>query len=210
MQFRFSEIGLDFYFGISEINLASHHDEKRRGERAMQSTDWAPEHSEALREYLAKGMSYAAIAKAINAKFGTGYSRNATIGRGKRMGLAGPARQDDWAKPTPKARRPRLHKLPERQPSESRRPKPIPEHVETVKLRCVEIDPRHLGLLDLAPGDCRYPYGGDEEGEAITFCGHPRCHGSSYCAPHFHLTRGPGTVSERAAGSAAVRLVEAA
>ena len=32
----------------------------------MQSTNWAPEHCEALRENLAKGMSYSEIAEAIN------------------------------------------------------------------------------------------------------------------------------------------------
>ena len=68
---------------------------------------------------------------------------------------------------------------------------PILEPVEPVKLRCVEIDPRHLSLAELEAGDCRYPYGGDEEGEAITFCGHPRREDSSYCAAHFHLTRNP-------------------
>ena len=44
---------------------------------------------------------------------------------------------------------------------------------------------------NLERGDCRYPYGGDEEGEAITFCGHPCRPGSSYCTPHFHLSRNP-------------------
>jgi GcrA cell cycle regulator len=50
----------------------------------MQATDWAPEHSDALREFLAKGMPYAKAADAINAKFETAYTRNAAIGRGKR------------------------------------------------------------------------------------------------------------------------------
>ena len=76
----------------------------------MQSTNWTPEHSNALREYLAKGMSYSEIAAAINAKFKTGYSRNAAIGRAKRMGLVGPDRPE----PAPKAKAPRLHKLRER------------------------------------------------------------------------------------------------
>jgi GcrA cell cycle regulator len=176
----------------------------------MQSTDWPPEHSEALRLYRARGMSYSQIAKAINAKFGTGYSRNAALGRGKRMGLAGPDRPDHRPKPVPKARRPRLDKRRERHAPESRRPTPVSERKGAVKLRCVEIDPRHLVLLDLEPGDCRYPYGGDGKDEAISFCGHPRRHSSSYCAAHFHLTRGPGSVSERAAGPFAPRLVEAA
>jgi hypothetical protein len=55
----------------------------------MQSTNWAPEHCEALRENLAKGMSYSEIAEAINAKFNAAYSRNAVLGRARRMGLAG-------------------------------------------------------------------------------------------------------------------------
>jgi GcrA cell cycle regulator len=175
----------------------------------MQSTNWAPEHSEALREYLAKGMSYSETADAINTKFGTTYSRNAAIGRAKRMGLGGPDRSDGRPNPPPKPSWPRLPKLRERHASEFVWPMPIFERMETV-LRCVEIDPRHLSLIELQPGDCRYPYGGDEEGEAITFCGHPRRQGSSYCTPHFHLTRGPGTVSERAAGTVTLTLVEAA
>jgi GcrA cell cycle regulator len=64
--------------------------------------------------------------------------------------------------------------------------------------------------MDLEARDCRYPYGGDEEGEAITFCGHPRREGSSYCVSHFNLTSGPGTLPERAAGKVLLRLVEAA
>jgi GcrA cell cycle regulator len=176
----------------------------------MQSSDWPPEHSEALREHRARGMSYSRIAEAINAKFGTRYSRNATIGRGKRMGLGGPDRPSDLPKPVPKASRRRLDKLPERHAVKSGRPLSILKPVKTVKLRCVEIDPRHLSLMDLERGDCRYPYGGDDEGEAISFCGHPRRGGSSYCTAHFHLTRGPGTASERAAGAASLRLVEAA
>jgi GcrA cell cycle regulator len=58
----------------------------------MQANDRAPEHCEALRDYVALGMSYAEIAREINAKFGTAYSRNAALGRGKRMGLVAPKR----------------------------------------------------------------------------------------------------------------------
>jgi GcrA cell cycle regulator len=176
----------------------------------MQSTNWAPEHSDALRECLVKGMSYSEIADAINAKFGTGYSRNAAIGRAKRMGLAGPDRPKEWPKLAPKAQQPSLRKLRERLDAEFRRRVPIFEAAEPVKLRCVDVDPRHVPLLELASGDCRYPYGGDEEGEAITFCGHPQREGSSYCTAHFFLTRGVGTVSERAAGPSFLRLVAVA
>jgi len=180
----------------------------------MQADNWGPEHCDALREYRAKGMSYSQIAVAINAKFGTAYSRNATIGRARRMGLAGPARPRElpghWPKRPPKAKAPSRRKPQGRRAAEFPRPMPIFQRVDTAPLRCVEIVPRHLRLVDLEAGDCRYPYGGDEEGEAITFCGYPRREGSSYCAPHFHLTRGPGTPAERAAGTVLLRLVEAA
>ena len=180
----------------------------------MQSTNWAEEHSEALRKFLANGMSYSEIAEAINAKFNTAYSRNAAIGRARRMGFSAPDRPKDlpthWPRLPPEPGAARLHRPRERHASGFMRPMPVSEIMETVGLRCVEIDPRHLSLLDLERGDCRYPYGGDEDGEAITFCGHPRRPGSSYCVAHFHLTRGPGSSSERAAGTVLLRLVEAA
>jgi GcrA cell cycle regulator len=172
----------------------------------MQSMSWAREHCDALRDYHAMGLSFAEIAEAINAKFKTAYSRNAAIGRARRMGLAGP----DRPKPPPKVSAPQLDRIREHHAASFRRSMPVFEPAETVKLRCVEIDPRHLSLIDLEPGDCRYPYGGDEEGEAITFCGHPQRRGSSYCTAHFHLSRGPGTAAERAAIAIALWLLEAA
>src|SRR6266404_1940730 len=176
----------------------------------MEATSWAPEHSDALRELFARDMTFSEIAKAINSKFKTKYSRNATLGRAKRIGLARLARPESL----PPAK-PRLSRLGELRSTESRPPKfrwspPAFEEAEPINLRCVEIEPRHLSLVELERRDCRYPYGGDAEGEAITFCGHPRRPGSSYCTPHFHLTRGPGTAAERAAGTISLRLVEVA
>jgi GcrA cell cycle regulator len=176
----------------------------------MQLTDWAPEHCDALREYLAKGMSYSKAAKAINAKFGTAYSRSAAIGRGRRMGLAGPEKPVGSRRVPRRAGPPRLGKSRKRRAAEPVQPKPVFACAEPVKLRCVGIKPRLLSLVDLEAGDCRYPYGGEKDGEAITFCGNPRRQGSSYCTPHFHLTRAVGTASDRSAGSVVLRLVEAA
>src|SRR5260370_260848 len=114
----------------------------------MQSSNWAPEHSQALREYLAKGMSYSEIADAINSRFGTAYTRNATIGRGRRIGLAAPDRPKDEPKRPPKAKAPRLktprlkaprlkapspRKLHKQHPAESS-PPAAPESAEPVKL----------------------------------------------------------------------------
>jgi GcrA cell cycle regulator len=173
----------------------------------MQSS-WAEEHSQALREYLERGLSFSRIADAINARFNCAYSRNATIGRARRMGLSGPARAEDSARPKPRPAR--LKKMRARLAAKSRPRLAVFKRARALKLRCVGIVPRHLSLVDLEPGDCRYPYGGDAEGEAITFCGHPRREGSSYCVSHFHLTSSPGTASERIAGKVPLRLVEAA
>ena len=174
--------------------------------------NWFPEHSDALCEFFAKGMSYAEIAEAINARFKTDYSRSAVLGRAKRMGLGEPCPclPADVPKPPPNSKHPWLGKPNERRAAEWKWPIPVFERTETRKLRCVEIEPRHLSLVELEDGDCRYPCGGDEEVEAITFCGHPQRAGSSYCAAHFDLTRGPGTASERAADTVLLRMLQAA
>jgi len=176
----------------------------------MQSS-WAEEHSQALREYLQKALSFSEIANAINARFNTDYSRSAAIGRARRLGLSSPARPDRPVRPKRQQPNPaRLKKMRVRVLAEPRPRPAVLERAAALQLRCVGIVPRHLSLLELEDGDCRYPYGGDAEGEAITFCGHPRREGSSYCVSHFHLTSGLGTASERSAGKVLLRLVEAA
>jgi GcrA cell cycle regulator len=180
----------------------------------MQENNWTPEHSEALRQYLARGMSYSEISAAINSKFNTSYSRNAAIGRAKRMGLSSSddPRKDahvHWA-PRTAAKASGLHTSRERHVPDFIRPIPVLERANAPKLRCIEIVPRHLSLVDLETGDCRYPYGGEADGEPITFCAHPRREGSSYCTPHFHLTLGPGAKLERLSRPVSLRVVEAA
>ncbi len=190
----------------------------------MQSSSWAPEHSEALREQIVRGRSYGEAVGAINHKFGTSYTRAAALGRGKRMGLVTAARPDSPSmlvprgtqrqrklklSKTPKPPEPGVAKIFKR--SDEAPPSALTaERPEPVKLCCVGIRPRLVSLLELEGGECRYPYGGDKEGEAIGFCGHPCFRGSSYCAPHFRLTRAPADASERPAGPFVLRLIEAA
>jgi hypothetical protein len=163
-----------------------------------------------LKEYVAKGMSYTDATNVLNARFGTAYSRSATLGRARRMGLAEIDRPNRPPRMTEaqfqQIVRPRIDAF---AVLELLRRRPVFPRLEGVQLRCVEISPRHLELIELETGDCRYPYGGDEEGEAITFCGHPRRKGSSYCTPHFHLTRNPDVPTERATSVGPLRLVAA-
>ncbi|MFH0296106.1 GcrA family cell cycle regulator [Bradyrhizobium sp. 31Argb] len=177
----------------------------------MELTGWAPEHSDALREYIAQGMSFAKIAKAINARFNTDYTRSAAIGRARRLGLT----MSDSSPPAP----PRLTPVPQlirsNEPREPRSiefnwPMPVFEKAPQVQLRCAEIEPRHLSLVELEYEDCRYPYGGDSDGEPITFCGHRRRPGSSYCTPHFHLSRNPELETEPSPSTTPLSLGEPA
>jgi GcrA cell cycle regulator len=181
----------------------------------MEPNSWAPEHSEALREYLARGMSYSQTANAINAKFGTCYSRNATIGRGKRMGIGSLDRTNHRTTQSPRTKPPglstkRAEKLRDRRRSQALETFPMRERAEPFKLRCVGLRPRLVALVDLEGGDCRYPYGGERDGDAILFCGHPRLASCSYCEAHFRLTRDDGSAAERMAVPVTLRLIEAA
>ena len=178
----------------------------------MQLFIWAPEHSDALRDCLSRGMSYGQAASAINARFGTGFTRNAAVGRAKRLGL----KTASVRKVLPRRQRPARwgESAPNSAQQIARRaapaPAPAPDPVKPAKLRCVGIKPRLLAFADLEPGDCRYPYGGEREGEAYAFCGHPRILHSSYCRPHYELTHNLGTASERMAVPVMLRLVKAA
>jgi GcrA cell cycle regulator len=180
-------------------------------EQWMQST-WEEAHSSALRELVEKGLPFSEIARALNQRFGTAYTRNAAIGRARRLGLSVPQPADP-AGPFPAAKKPDARRIREKRARNLAKPVGKPdtqERAATLQLRCVAITPRHLALVDLEADDCRYPYGGDVEGEPITFCGHPRREGSSYCVSHFHLTRLPEPVEKRQPAKTLLRLVEAA
>jgi GcrA cell cycle regulator len=177
----------------------------------MELSNWAPEHSDALREFIAKGMSFSEAAQAINSRFNTSYTRSAALGRARRLRLEA----DDRQTPSMPTKPVDLRDIAEPPPSDVRTaaliwPAPVLKEIKPVKLRCVEIEPRHLSLIELEHGHCRYPYGGDEEGEAITFCGHPRRQDSSYRTPHFHLSRDPIVPAEHAVSAVSLRVVEVA
>jgi GcrA cell cycle regulator len=141
---------------------------------------WTDEQSTALIEMLASGKSYAEIAAGLNERFSTNYSRNAACGKGFRLQVR--------AIPKPKAiRKPRKRQEPRITVS-----KPV-VRTEEIRIRCAEIEPRHLTLEQLESNDCRYPFG---EGP-FTFCGRQIEEGRSYCPEHQWLaTTRPRTTSE--------------
>lgn len=165
----------------------------------MEQTNWLPEHCDALRRHVAEGLAFSAIARVINLKFNTAYTRSAAIGRARRMGLLGCDRPEFLLRVVPLRSEPAVKSQSATGSAELPWARPVLKTQPLSELRCVDVEPRHLTLMELECGDCRYPYGGDEEGETITFCGR-RCQpGSSYCAPHFQLSRIPIASPEREA-----------
>ena len=119
----------------------------------------------------------------------------------------------DPAGPFPAAKKPDARRIREKRARNLANSAGKPDTLEraaVLGLRCVAITPRRLSLVDLEADECRYPYGGDAEGEPITFCGHPRREGSSYCVSHFHLTHLYELVEKRQPAKTPLRLVEAA
>ncbi len=53
---------------------------------------WPDSHFAALKEHLLAGLSYSQAAAAMNADFGTSYSRSACIGKGRRMRIGSVAK----------------------------------------------------------------------------------------------------------------------
>ena len=174
--------------------------------------NWAPEHCDALREYLAKGMSYAEAADAINARFDTAYSRNAAIGRAKRMGLAvpGPAEAALAEGRRNSSKPPRLRKTARAPRAESKRPMP-PFRTAGARQTPLRPDRAAPSGADRA-GSRRLPVSlwRRRGGRSHHLLRSSAARGLELLLGHFHLTRGPGTASERAAVPVALRLVEAA
>jgi GcrA cell cycle regulator len=149
---------------------------------------WDDEHLAALREAaVVQKLSGAATAVALSEKFGRLFTRNAVIGMARRLGLS-------FTAPTGRPRRDSPRAAAARKPRASARarqgapqtngcaPKAQCE-VEIVEpVALVEWEPLRLTLLELRPGDCRFPLG-DPRGESFGFCGAPVEAGKPYC-PH--------------------------
>jgi GcrA cell cycle regulator len=139
-----------------------------------------------LASQIMDGSSFAIAAAEINDKFGTSFTRNAAIGRAHRLGLCQakfvPKREPTRsAKPAPTVKRRATRVV---RPNGNSDMRQVLECPEPEPLRCVEVVPLNMDILDLAHDGCRYPYGDGP----FTFCGHPQISGSSYCGPHWALT----------------------
>lgn len=148
----------------------------------MRGQRWTDEMDAELRKFHGERYSCGQIA----AKMERGLSRNAVIGRCHRLGLSGKA----YVRSAPRVSRPKPVNTPVtrivRANGNSGHLR-VYESVESEvgELRCVEVVPRNVSLIDLGANECRYPYG---DGPFV-FCGHAQAEASSYCPDHAPLTK---------------------
>jgi GcrA cell cycle regulator len=140
------------------------------------NTVWTDEQAEALTGHLVLGMSMAEIAEALNEKFNTSYSRNAACGKAFRLGLKAPGKPKTQPKPQPYGQRPKRRRY--------NRYKTGWPCVD-MPIKCIEIIPGNVALVDLAIDGCRYPV---NDISPFLFCNHPQLEGSSYCPGHYQLS----------------------
>jgi GcrA cell cycle regulator len=169
---------------------------------------WAAEHDAMLRACLADRATFDQAGAEINRRFGTSYTRCAVAGRAMRLGLKSrnPAMRPRGAPPSlAELARHAARRKPKPEPrslSAAAPARPIPQfHRDNLSgLRCAEVDPLNVTLLELEEHQCRWPMTGWPAPGPTLFCGQIRCQEhESYCFAHWQLSIGAGTASERAA-----------
>jgi GcrA cell cycle regulator len=145
-------------------------------------TKWNGEQDARLTGLIIAGKSYSEAAAALNSEFGTAYSRNATIGRGKRIGLVGAGRPDSLPS-TRQARAKGAYMT-----NANRIPRPKCVAVATPP-RPPAAPPRLIALVELEANDCRWPIGGWPAQTPVLFCGVRQCVGP-YCFDHAMASAG--------------------
>jgi GcrA cell cycle regulator len=154
---------------------------------------WPQPHDDALRTMAAQGKTNGEIARLLNEKFGTTYSRNAAIGRASRMGLRSQSGDKGGdASPKPKRTRKRSPSTDDKIRIAARSNLPA-SYVRAAQPRMVCDAPpladdrggsgaRNVALVELT--GCRWP-SGDGIAVPFTFCNASKAFkGCAYCADH--------------------------
>ena len=138
---------------------------------------WTLELEAVLRVHWAdRKLSASSIAKII------GVTRNAIIGKAHRLGLESRKKNAEPGQLIEKRRQQPIHRRREPRPPQlkviGRRPPPSMAHIKA----------RHISLIDLKEGDCKFPYGDGP----FTFCGcKNRDVDTPFCAEHCAIVYAP-------------------
>lgn len=158
--------------------------------------DWTDARIDRMKQLLGQGLSATAIAAAI----GPNVTRNAVIGKVKRMGLnlQGPLSSTsrilagrtpgDWRRSPAPAKSPRTYSSLKEAfgPSRFLRPEPLPEPIADTAIPFGQ----RRKLVDLTEFTCRWPVG-DPGQDGFFFCGSQARDGSPYCTGHHRVAYHP-------------------
>lgn len=139
-------------------------------------TDWTPRIDDRMRELHALKLSFTDISARLNADFGLSTTRNACIGRGRRIGLEKRA----WPPP-----RPVMPKPPKPRRSRKGKKRWIPPPAPPIVPEEPEVIPGRLTMLQLGRQTCRWPSGTNAP---YTYCGDPIYDDRPYCHAHCKLS----------------------
>jgi len=159
---------------------------------------WPDRHAILLGTLAAKGLSASHIACELNTELGTSYSRNAVIGKIKRLRVSWNS-GNVFCGNRNMARRvskPRVRSVSAPKAWTAPRIRPPKEVTEVA---CAAIVPKMIRCEDLGEANCRWPYDSGKHSPTFLFCGHDKPCQQSYCAPHEQMSVGLGTKSEREA-----------
>lgn len=177
----------------------------------VENKNWTHDRIDLLTKMVGSGISFSQVAFALNEQTGSSFSRNACIGKSKRLGLATVKR-----KAVDKPVSSRTAKSPAgigaqvqaiNRKLKPRSPAPVQEPFTP---RTAGVVSRRVTILDVKAMECRWADDERNSDGLITFCGNRTADGSSYCPCHAALAVGPGTQSERSAIRNARAIVGAA
>jgi GcrA cell cycle regulator len=158
----------------------------------VKGSAWTEERIEKLKALHARKLSCSMMASELG-----GVTRNAVIGKLHRLGLSNAYstvhRDNQYGrKPRPKKENRKTIRIVRANGNSNQHRVMESAETDLAALRCVEVIPQHIALLDIQPHHCRYPYGESP----FTFCGHTILDGRSYCGPHYALSiRAPRPIS---------------
>lgn len=144
---------------------------------------WKDEHAAVVSEQYKQGASASTIARIINTKFKTNYSRNAVISKAHRLGLttAAPAGLRRFRNLASATRTHRARAFAKASPLAGLPTSPLPA--------AHDYDVPRVAFADLEPHHCRFPVGEPTQG----FCGHSKVTGLAYCEVHARRCYTPAT-----------------
>lgn len=133
------------------------------------------------------GLSFLTIAR----RLGGGVTRNACIGKGRRIGLPQRDRDEGYRKHVAQQARllgqrreaKKAAKAPPAPPRPPKKVRPISDVRIKAALALPGLSP--VMISDLSPNQCRWPVG-DPKAADFAFCGRLKADGGSYCTEHHH------------------------